>query len=86
MEKPITWTVDAETRIREAVTTEAELATHAMRADLPLPPFTNDRAICARCGNRRDIRVHFDRGCPFAEGDHYHRLCPCGHEWVEACS
>jgi len=53
---------------------------------MPLPPFTNDRAVCEKCANRRDIRVHFDRGCEHAEGDHYHRLCPCGHEWVEACS
>lgn len=51
-----------------------------------LPPFSNQRAVCERCGNRREIRVHFDRGCELARGgDHYHRLCRCGHEWLERC-
>jgi len=29
------------------------------------------------------IRVHFDRDCAEARGDHYQRVCPCGHRWVE---
>ncbi|HEY7371193.1 MAG TPA: hypothetical protein VIF57_03375 [Polyangia bacterium] len=51
-----------------------------------LPPFTNMRARCARCGNRRLIRVNFDRDCAEARGDHFHRACSCGHRWVERCS
>jgi hypothetical protein len=27
--------------------------------------------------------VHFDRDCARARGDHFHRDCPCGHEWIE---
>jgi hypothetical protein len=50
-----------------------------------LPPFSNDRAVCAACGARREIRVHFDRSCAAACDDHFHRVCPCGHEWVERC-
>jgi hypothetical protein len=51
-----------------------------------LPPFSNHRAVCTRCGARWEIRVHFDRGCELARGgDHYHRLCGCGHEWLERC-
>jgi hypothetical protein len=51
-----------------------------------LPAFSNHRAVCARCGARFEIRVHFDRGCELANGgDHYHRLCGCGHEWLERC-
>ena len=50
-----------------------------------LPAFSNVRAVCAVCGNRREIRLHFDRSCPHAQGDLYHRLCPCAHEWVERC-
>jgi len=53
-------------------------------SDNELPLFSNT-SVCPVCGNRREIRVHFDRSCPRAEGDHYHRLCPCGHEWVERC-
>jgi hypothetical protein len=41
-----------------------------------LSPFTNMRA---RCGSRRLIRVHFDRDCAEARGDHFHRVCACGH-------
>lgn len=52
-----------------------------------LPPFSNQRARCSRCGSRAEIRVHFDRGCAIVRsGDHFHRLCRCGHEWVERCS
>jgi len=52
-----------------------------------LPPFSNMRAVCARCGARREIRVHFDRGCEVVRGgSHFHRLCRCGYEWVETCS
>ena len=51
-----------------------------------LPPFSNNRALCGRCGRRGEIRVHFDRGCELAHGgDHYHRICRCGHEWLERC-
>jgi hypothetical protein len=42
-----------------------------------LPPFTNRRACCVRCGGGAPIRVHFDRDCGEARGDHYHRVCPC---------
>jgi hypothetical protein len=51
-----------------------------------LPPFTNQARPCPRCGGRGPIRVHFDRDCARARGDHYHRLCLCGHEWIERCS
>jgi hypothetical protein len=51
-----------------------------------LPPFSNQRARCARCGNRRLIRVHCDRDCAEAHGDHFHRVCLCGYRWVERCS
>lgn len=51
-----------------------------------LPPFSNQRG-CPSCGARQEIRVHFDRDCARVRGgDHFHRLCPCGHEWVERCS
>ena len=54
----------------------------------PLPPFSNHRAVCARCGARFGVRVHFDRGCDrVSGGEHFHRLCNrCGHEWIETCS
>jgi hypothetical protein len=49
-----------------------------------LPSFTNQRARCPECGARYPIRVHFDRGCRMAvDGDHFHRICPKGHEWLE---
>ena len=48
-----------------------------------LPPFSNHRAVCVRCGRRFEIRVHFDRDCALVRGAHFHRLCPCGHRWVE---
>ncbi len=52
-----------------------------------LPPFSNERARCPRCGSRREIRVHFDRDCAeVAGGDHFHRLCRCGNRWIERCS
>jgi len=50
-----------------------------------LPPFSNQRG-CAHCGGRGPIRVHFDRDCARARGDHFHRVCPCGAEWIERCS
>lgn|GEM_PF-5620658 len=52
-----------------------------------LPPFSNQRAVCSKCGGRREIRVHYDRGCNLTQGgEHFHRLCPCGYEWLERCS
>lgn len=48
-----------------------------------LPLFTNMRAQCRQCGGRRDIRVHYDSDCALVHGSHFHRLCPCGHRWVE---
>jgi hypothetical protein len=51
-----------------------------------LPPFTNQSGRCPRCVGRGPIRVHFDRDCARARGDHFHRLCPCGAEWIERCS
>jgi hypothetical protein len=50
-----------------------------------LPPFSNQRG-CPRCWARYEIRVHFDRDCTRARGEHFHRVCCCGHEWVEHCS
>ena len=50
-----------------------------------LPPFSNQSGRCPRCAGRGPIRVHFDRDCAQARGDHFHRRCPCGHEWVESC-
>jgi hypothetical protein len=49
-----------------------------------LPPFSNMRARCAKCGARGGIWVLFDRGCTeVIGGDHYHRRCGrCGHRWV----
>src|SRR5262245_29479956 len=53
---------------------------------LPLPPFTNQRAVCPSCGSRGPVRVNFDRDCARAAGDHYHRICGrCAHDWVEGC-
>jgi hypothetical protein len=51
-----------------------------------LLPFTNMRARCPECGARYPIRVHFDRGCRLATGEHFHRICPRGHEWLEQTS
>ena len=49
-----------------------------------LPLFSNMRARCRRCGARYEIRVHFCRGCAEVYGgEHFHRLCNCGHQWVE---
>ena len=50
-----------------------------------LPPFSNQRG-CLRCGARYEIRVHFDRDCAEVRGDHFHRVCPSEHRWVEPCS
>jgi hypothetical protein len=51
-----------------------------------LPLFTNLRAICARCGSRREIRIHYCPGCARVRGAHFHRLCGCGTEWAEQTS
>ena len=48
-----------------------------------LPPFSNHRAVCAACGRRFEIRVHFDRDCRLVRGDHFHRFCRCGYGWIE---
>ena len=66
--------------IEEAADMQAEPVAVAI-----LPPFSNQRA-CPWCGARYEIRVHFDRDCAEVRGDHFHRLCRCGHEWVEQCS
>ena len=47
-------------------------------------PFSQERG-CAWCGARYEIRVHFDRDCAEVRGDHFHRRCRCGHEWIEQC-
>jgi formate dehydrogenase maturation protein FdhE len=50
-----------------------------------LPPFSNLRAVCARCARRMRAYMIFDRDCGRARGDHYHRRCTvCGHEWLIA--
>src|SRR5262249_39119126 len=55
--------------------------------DFPLPPFTNQRAVCPSCGGWGPARVNFDRDCARAAGDHYHRICGrCAHDWVESCA
>jgi len=38
---------------------------------------------CDRRGRRWDIRIHFDRDCSLVRGAHSHRICPCGHRWIE---
>jgi len=49
-------------------------------------PFSQERG-CAWCGARYEIRVHFDRDCAEVRGgNHFHRLCRCGHRWHEQCS
>jgi hypothetical protein len=63
---------------RRPITTSVEEA--------DLPPFSNQSGARSRCAGRGPIRVHFDRDCARARGDHFHRVCPCGHEWVERCS
>ena len=50
-----------------------------------LPVFSNQRG-CARCGARYEVRVHFDRDCELVRGDNFHRVCGCGHRWLERCS
>jgi hypothetical protein len=59
--------------------------TTAPAREADLPPFSNQSGRCPRCGGRGPIRVHFDRDCAQAQGDHFHRLCSCGFEWVESC-
>jgi hypothetical protein len=51
-----------------------------------LPVFRND-SHCARCGAGYGIWVMFCRTCKEAPdvGDHYHRECRCGEQWVERC-
>jgi hypothetical protein len=49
-----------------------------------LPPYRH-WGPCALRRARAD-RVHFDQDCTEARGNHYHRLCLCGHQWVERCS
>jgi hypothetical protein len=44
-----------------------------------LARFSNMRAVCARCGARWEIRIHFDRDCALVRGDHFHRVCRCGN-------
>ena len=51
-----------------------------------LPGFSNARAVCACCGARREIRVHYDRDCALVKGTHFHRICTCGYRWVEQTS
>ena len=50
-----------------------------------LPPFTGMRSVCPECGARSPgNRVHYCRGCRKAVGgEHFHRICPRGHEWLE---
>jgi hypothetical protein len=48
-----------------------------------LPRFSN-ASKCPTCGRARPIRVHYDPGCTRVDGPHFHRLCPCGGEWLEA--
>jgi hypothetical protein len=55
----------------------------AEQASLPL--FSNQHGRCPRCARRGGIRVHFDRNCADARGDHFHRVCPCGERWIERC-
>jgi hypothetical protein len=52
-----------------------------------LPPYAFP-GRCDTCGATREIRVHFCRSCAMVPslGDHFHRICPCGHEWAERCS
>ncbi len=51
-----------------------------------LPRFSNQRGYL-RCGARYEIRVHFDRDCAEVRGgDHFQRVCRCGHAWLEQCS
>jgi len=47
-----------------------------------LPPFSN-QSVCAACGNRRGIRVHYSPGSRFINGPHFRRLCPRGAHWDE---
>jgi len=59
----------------------------AQPVDVSTLPPSNMRARCPRCGARYEIRVHFDRGCAgVVGGAHYHRICNCGHRWVERFS
>lgn len=52
-----------------------------------LPPFSNMPAQCSQCRARYEIRVYFDRACAEVYGGgHFHRICNCGHRWVERCS
>jgi hypothetical protein len=46
---------------------------HRARRGRALPPFINQHGRCPRCAGRGPIRVHFDRDCAHARGDHFHR-------------
>jgi len=69
---------------RASVEASADMPTKAVDV-ATLPPLSNQRG-CPRCGARHEIRVHSDRDCALARGDHFHRRCRCGHEWLERCS
>jgi hypothetical protein len=51
-----------------------------------LPPFTNLRAVCARCARRVRAYVMFDRDCARARRPLHRRCTVFRHEWVEGCS
>jgi hypothetical protein len=50
-----------------------------------LPPFSNMRARCAKCGGGPPIWVIFCRDdCSVTGGAHFHRRCErCGYRWIE---
>ena len=50
-----------------------------------MEPVPIDVATLPGAAPRDEIRVHFDRDCAEMRGDHFHRICPCGHRWVERC-
>ena len=79
------WIAGAGARRRLPEEPGVELQSAAVVDAATLPPFTNQRG-CARCGARYEIRVHFDRDCELVRGDHFHRVCSCGHRWLERCS
>ena len=50
-----------------------------------LPLVFSNYTRCATCQRSGLIRVHYcPGGCPAKiTGEHFHRLCPCGAEWLE---